>query len=56
MLSLPLQRAIQGVVEGGLGFLVVCLRNLALLAFDFELEQLFLDALKQRGRLWRLRA
>ena len=36
-------------VEGGLGFLVFLLRDLALLVFHFQLKDLFLQGLQQHG-------
>lgn len=36
-------------VEGGLGFLVLLLRDLALLVFHFQLKDLFLQGLQQHG-------
>lgn len=39
LLGFALQGAIQGLIEGGLGLLVFRLRDLALPAFDFELEE-----------------
>ena len=39
--GLALEGALEGEVEGGLGFLVFLRRNVALLAVDFELEEFF---------------
>jgi hypothetical protein len=42
-----LRCALQGLVQGGFGFLVFLLRDSALLVFDFELEDLFFQSSKQ---------
>jgi hypothetical protein len=42
-----LHRALQRLVQRGLGFLVFLLRDSALLVFDFELEDLFFQSSKQ---------
>jgi len=40
--GLALQGALQGVVQGGLGFVVFLLGDAALLVFHFELEEFIL--------------
>ena len=40
-------RALQRLVESGFGLLVFLLRDSALLMFDFELEDLFLQGVEQ---------
>jgi len=49
LLGFAFQGALEGLVEGGFGFLVLRLRDLALAAFDFELEEFFLEAFEQHG-------
>jgi len=41
LLRFALEGALERLIEGGLGFLVLRLRDLALPAFDFELEEFF---------------
>ena len=40
------QGALQGLVEGGLGFFVFLARDAALFVFDFEFEDLFFQGLE----------
>jgi hypothetical protein len=40
-LGFAFQGALEGLIEGGLGFLVFCWRDLVLAAFDFQLEEFF---------------
>src|SRR5437870_13247848 len=44
------------LIQGGLGFLVVLLRNAPLLPLYFELEQFFLQRLQQQSRMIRVAA
>ncbi len=41
LLGFAFQGALEGLIEGGFGFLVFRLGDLALSAFDFELEEFF---------------
>jgi hypothetical protein len=41
LLRFALQGALEGLIEGGFGLVVFRWRDLALLAFDFELEEFF---------------
>jgi hypothetical protein len=45
-LGFALQRAIEGLIEGGFGLLVFRWRDLALPAFDFELEEFFFQCIE----------
>ena len=49
LLGFALQGALQRLIEGGLGFLVFGLRDLALAALDFELEEFFFQGIEQDG-------
>src|SRR5437868_11085475 len=42
--------SLQRLVQSSFGFLVIGARNLALLALDFQLEQLFFERLEQKRR------
>ena len=49
VLSLTLNCTLQGLVQSGFVLLVFLLRNLALLAFDFQLEKFFFQGLEQKS-------
>src|SRR5580700_4007100 len=48
-LGFALERAVEGLIEGGFGLLVFRRRDLALPAFDFELEEFFFQCIAQHG-------
>src|SRR5438270_12114500 len=49
-LGFTLQGALQCLIESGLVLLVFLRRDLSLLAFEFEFEQLFFQSLQEHGR------
>src|SRR5579871_3620633 len=55
LLRLAFQGPFEGLVKGSLGFFVLRLRNLALLALDLELKKLVLQAFEQHGTAARSR-
>ena len=49
-LRFAFQRAIEGLIESGFRALVFRLRDLALPAFDFQLEEFFFQGIEKHGR------